>query len=104
MVNLYVYTCQPMRAFHLISKSLAEGQFLSKFMQQNRKPDITSTQKDKSYVFCQLKDFSLEKYEDVVLVDCVTPNSPADQSDVRKVRTNQIVVLIVGEYQLQIKC
>ena len=73
-------------------------------MQQNRKPDITSTQKDKSYVFCQLKDFSLEKYEDVVLVDCVTPNSPADQSDVRKVRTNQIIVLIVGEYQLQIKC
>lgn len=39
--------------------------------------------------FCVLKDFLLDKYEDVVVVDFITADSPADKSDMRKV-SNQL--------------
>lgn len=32
-----------------------------------------------------MKDFLLDKYEDVVVVDFITADSPADKSDIRKV-------------------
>lgn len=39
--------------------------------------------------FCVLKDLLLDKYEDVVVVDFITADSPADKSDIRKV-SNQL--------------
>lgn len=36
-----------------------------------------------------MKDFLLDKYEDVVVVDFITADSPAEKSDIRKV-SNQL--------------
>lgn len=46
------------------------------------------------------KDFLLDKYEDVVVVDFITADSPADKSDIRKVRKNQLKFHHVGNPQI----